>query len=83
MERLFLTSWQLLLAIDTFRGYSLKDKLWLELQLSYVKAITWNDEAFSSLVLPDDTRNLVLTFVQSQIQRDQTFDDVIQGKAEA
>jgi SpoVK/Ycf46/Vps4 family AAA+-type ATPase len=32
------------------------------------------------LVLPDDTKDLVLAFAQSQIQRELTFDDVIQGK---
>jgi ATP-dependent 26S proteasome regulatory subunit len=32
------------------------------------------------LVLPDETKNLVLAFAQSQIRREQTFDDVIQGK---
>jgi hypothetical protein len=75
-----LTPWQQLLATNELRGYSLKDKIWLNLQMSCVKEITWNDKAFGSLVLPDDTKDLVLAFAESQIKREPTFDDIIAGK---
>lgn len=75
-----LTPWQQLLATDVLRGYSLKDKIWLNLQLSCIKEIIWNDKAFGSLVLPDDTKDLVLAFAESQIKREPTFDDIIAGK---
>jgi hypothetical protein len=75
-----LTAWQQLLATNVLRGYSLKDKIWLDLQLANVKEIIWNDKAFGSLVLPDDTKDLVLAFAESQIKRDPTFDDIIAGK---
>jgi hypothetical protein len=75
-----LTPYQLLLTTDKLRGYSLKDKVWLIFDLASVKEITWNDKAFSSLVLPDDTKDLVLAFAQSQIKKAQVFDDIIEGK---
>lgn len=75
-----LTPYQLLLATNMLRGYSLKDKAWIQLQLQFIKEITWNDDAFTRLVLPDDTKDLVLAFARSQIKREQAFDDIIQGK---
>lgn len=45
-----------------------------------VTDIVWNNQAFSSLVLPEDTKDLVRAFAHSQIQQEQEFDDVIQGK---
>lgn len=75
-----LTAYQLLLSTNKLRGYSLKDKKWLVLDLHSVKDIAWNDRAFSSLILPNDTKELVLAFAQSQIKQAQAFDDVIEGK---
>lgn len=48
--------------------------------VEYVTEIVWNDNAFSKLVLPDDTKDLLLSFVESQVENKNTFDDVIQGK---
>jgi hypothetical protein len=75
-----LKPWQLLLATNQLRAYSLKDKVWMVIRLAGIKEIVWNDEAFSRLVLPDDTKDLVLAFAKSQIKREQAFDDIIQGK---
>ena len=75
-----LNSYQLLLTTSKLHGYSLKDKKWLILDLAGVKEIGWNDRAFSSLILPNDTKELVLAFAQAQIQTESAFDDVIEGK---
>ncbi len=48
--------------------------------VEYVTEIIWNDNAFSKLVLPEDTKDLLLSFVESQVENKNTFDDVIQGK---
>jgi len=48
--------------------------------VEFVKEIVWNDNAFSKLVLPDDTKELLMSFVESQVENKNTFDDVIQGK---
>ncbi|EHK97647.1 P-loop containing nucleoside triphosphate hydrolase [Glarea lozoyensis ATCC 20868] len=79
-ETATLTPYQLLLASKYLRGYSLKDKQWFKLDLGSVREIEWNETAFSSLVLPEDTKDLVRAFAQSQIQQEEVFDDVIKGK---
>ncbi|KAH6692073.1 ATPase [Leptodontidium sp. MPI-SDFR-AT-0119] len=61
-------------------GYSLKLKKWMLFFVDFVKEIVWNDNAFSKLVLPDDTKDLLMSFVESQVENKNTFDDVIQGK---
>lgn len=48
--------------------------------VDFVKEIEWNHNAFDKLVLPDNTKDLLLSFVESQVENKDTFDDVIQGK---
>jgi hypothetical protein len=62
------------------RGYSLKIKRWLEFFVPLVGDIVWNEDAFDRLVLPDDQKELVLSFSESQVQNRAAFDDVISGK---
>ncbi|KAF2663918.1 P-loop containing nucleoside triphosphate hydrolase protein [Microthyrium microscopicum] len=69
-----------LTATHELRGYSLKDKKWFVLNISDVKEIAWNEKAFSSLVAPQEQKDLILAFARSQLQNKGTFDDVIQGK---
>jgi SpoVK/Ycf46/Vps4 family AAA+-type ATPase len=65
--------------ISTFNGFA-----WLTLIVAFavdnVHEIEWNDNAFEKLVLPEDTKDLLLGFVESQIESANTFDDVISGK---
>ncbi|KAK3984263.1 hypothetical protein QBC44DRAFT_375395 [Cladorrhinum sp. PSN332] len=74
---------QCLLSTPLLRGYSLKDKRWLEFFLHSVREIVWDEQAFDTLVLPpgqQDLKQLVLAFARSQAKRRGGFDDVIQGK---
>jgi SpoVK/Ycf46/Vps4 family AAA+-type ATPase len=48
--------------------------------VDFVKEIQWNDNAFGKLVLPSDTKDLLMSFVESQVENKNSFDDVIQGK---
>ena len=48
--------------------------------VDFIKEIEWNENAFSTLVLPEDTKDLLMSFVESQVENKNTFDDVIQGK---
>ncbi|KAI9658680.1 MAG: hypothetical protein M1821_002240 [Bathelium mastoideum] len=75
-----LTEEQLLICKPTLRGYSLKDKKWLEFYIDSVEDVTWNEDAFDSLVAPPEQKDLVLAFAQSQSKNREGFDDVIQGK---
>lgn len=52
----------------------------VELDVSLVKDIRWNDQAFDSLALPGDYKHLLLAFAKSQSTTADQFDDVIEGK---
>ncbi|KAM0498434.1 hypothetical protein ACHAPB_006352 [Verticillium nonalfalfae] len=45
-----------------------------------VSDIEWNTKPFESLVLPEGYKDLILSFVESQVKEGDTFDDVINGK---
>lgn len=42
--------------------------------------IKWNMQPFESLVLPEGYKELILAFVESQVNDKDSFDDVINGK---
>ncbi|KAE8371149.1 P-loop containing nucleoside triphosphate hydrolase protein [Aspergillus bertholletiae] len=72
-----------LFATPVLRGYSLKDKKWLEFCLSGVRDIVWDSRAFDSLVLPAEQhrlKSLILAIAKAQSKQMDTFDDVVQGK---
>lgn len=75
-----LTKDQLLLCSASLKGYSLRNKKWLTFSIGFVKDIKYNDNAFESLVLPADHKELVLALTESQVANKENFDDVIQGK---
>lgn len=78
-----LTPYYQMLARSRTRGYSLKRKEWLEFYVEQVGEIQWNSRAFEKLVLPDDQKELVLAFSESQLGATGDgagFDDVISGK---
>jgi len=60
-------------------GYSLKLKKWLDFYVDNISEVVWNTDAYERLVLPQDQKDLILAFSESQIEST-TFDDVISGK---
>ena len=80
MKRIPLTKAQLLICTPLVSGYALKTKRWLEFFVDSVSDIIWNQNAFESLVLPDDQKELILSFAESQILYKQKFDDFVSGK---
>lgn len=75
------TEEELLLTSPVVFGFSFNEKLWLEFTLSGVHDITYNDQAFSSLVLPGDQKSTVHALVKShKFHAAKTIDDVVQGK---
>lgn len=75
-----LSSEQKLICKPILRGYSLKDKLWLNFFVNCVHDISWQTDAFDHLVLPPNQKELILGFAESQRKLKDTFDDVIEGK---
>lgn len=78
--RIPLTEEQKLICSPLVRGYSLKQKLWLNFFVNSVQEINWNTGAFDRLVLPSQQKELILGFVESQQDEMNQFDDVIEGK---
>jgi hypothetical protein len=80
VKRIPLTEEQLIHCTSLLKGYALKTKRWLSFFVDSVSEITWNSAAFSNLVLPEDQKELILAFAESQVKYKDTFDDVISGK---
>ncbi|KAF4992130.1 hypothetical protein FDECE_13801 [Fusarium decemcellulare] len=75
-----LTEDQLLMTYPMVRGYALKNKRWMEFFIDDVTEVKFNEQAFDSLVLPEDQKELILAFAQSQVKFKNVFDDIISGK---
>lgn len=75
-----LTTEQKLICTPLVRGYSLKDKLWLNFFVNCVHEISWQANAFDQLVLPKNQKELILGFTESQRKLKDSFDDIIEGK---
>lgn len=75
-----LTTEQKLICTPLLRGYSLKNKIWLNFFVNCVEDIEWQKDAFDRLVLPKNQKELILGFTESQRKNRDTFDDVIEGK---
>lgn len=80
IKRIPLEDEQLIHCTSLLKGYALKSKRWLSFFVDTVSGIVWNSEAFRNLVLPDDQKELILAFAESQVMYKDTFDDVISGK---
>lgn len=68
-----------LISSPLVRGYSLKAKEWLAFFVDLVTPIKRNENAFSSLVLPPDQKDLIMSFAETQ-SSGISFDDIIAGK---
>lgn len=79
-RRIKLTPYHLMLCRSRTRGYSIKLKMWLDFFVELVTEIEWSKKAFESLVLPEDQKEMILSFTESQVQNHDAFDDVISGK---
>lgn len=75
------TDEEYLIASPVVLGFAFAEKLWLEFTVSGVKDIVWNEGAYNSLVLEDNTKDIVRALVEShKYHPAESIDDVIQGK---
>jgi hypothetical protein len=71
----------LLLTSPVILGFSFSEKLWVEFTISGIHDITYNENAFNALVLPDNQKSIVRALVESHKSHGRkTIDDVVQGK---
>lgn len=75
-----LTDEQCLLSTPWMKGFDLKAKEWCELRVDELKDMTWNDEAFEKLVLPEGEKDLAWAFVENKSLSKTDFDDFIPDK---
>ena len=76
------TEEEFLIASPVVLGFAFSEKLWLELTVSSINNIDWNEGAYKSLVLPDNQKAIVKALVQSHtFEGSRNIDDVIQGQA--
>ncbi|OBT65924.1 hypothetical protein VE03_05483 [Pseudogymnoascus sp. 23342-1-I1] len=75
------TDEEYLIASPVVLGFAFGEKLWLEFTVSGIKEIVWNDGAYESLVLENNTKDIVKALVEShKYHPAESIDDVIQGK---
>jgi predicted ATP-dependent serine protease len=86
LVNLDLTEEQLLLCNSTHVGYSFSQKKPREFDVEHIQDIEWDTNAFSSLVLSKDVKDVLLSLVDVQTSRlyegKDDFDDVISGKGQ-
>ncbi|KAJ4858272.1 ATPase family associated with various cellular activities (AAA) domain-containing protein [Trichoderma breve] len=63
----------------TVKAYNLKRKKWVDLKLDGLREISWNKQAFESLVLKEKTKRLIRALVSNQIEAEKST-DLISGK---
>ncbi|KAE8378061.1 P-loop containing nucleoside triphosphate hydrolase protein [Aspergillus bertholletiae] len=74
-----LTEEHLLLCTDTVPAFSFEDKKFLTANIGDLEDITFNQEVFRQLVLPDPTKEIVRVMVQSHVNGVE-FDNLTKGK---
>lgn len=75
-----LTEEELLMTTPWVKGFDLKSKGFCELNISDLKEMMWNDEAFEKLVLPGGEKELAWAFVENKSLSTSDFDDFIPDK---
>ncbi|KAF7337591.1 AAA family ATPase [Mycena sanguinolenta] len=71
------TDEETLLCTNILRGFSFADKKWCQLFIENFSEISWNQR----LVLPEDSKNLILALVSSHLgAEERRFSDIIKGK---
>ncbi|KIX06385.1 uncharacterized protein Z518_04361 [Rhinocladiella mackenziei CBS 650.93] len=75
------TEEELLIASPVVLGFAFGEKLWLEFTVSGISEVVYNDQAFESLVLPDNQKSIVKALVSSHaFHAHRSIDDIISGK---
>lgn len=64
----------------TVPGFSFATKQWLMFDVDLIKDVDFNTEAFQTLLLPPDQKNMIHSLVRVHTNEGRGFDDVIKGK---
>ncbi|KAJ4359586.1 uncharacterized protein N0V89_000141 [Didymosphaeria variabile] len=70
----------LLLLDPLVAGFSLVNYQYTKFYVNYIRDVKWNDWAFEGLVLPDESKDMLLTLVQHHRVIKDIGQDIIKGK---
>lgn len=79
-EKDYITDRDLMTADYRVPGYALQVKRWCWFAVDVIKPVTFNTEAFDSLLLPARQKSLVHSLVKTHAGGHDEFDDMIAGK---
>ncbi|KAM0802505.1 hypothetical protein BDR22DRAFT_103168 [Usnea florida] len=71
----------LLLLPRTINGFNMQNKKWEELEVARISEVSWNKEAFESLVVEPTTKALIKALVMQQLEKEKGT-DLIAGKGQ-
>lgn len=72
---------ELLIASPVVLGFAFGEKLWLEFTVSGISDIVYNEDAFDTLVLPENQKDIIKALVSSHaFHAHKSIDDIISGK---
>ena len=71
----------LLLLPRTINGFNMQNKKWEELEVARISEVSWNKEAFESLVVEPNTKILIKALVMQQLEKEKGT-DLIAGKGQ-
>ncbi|KKY17012.1 putative atpase aaa+ type core [Phaeomoniella chlamydospora] len=71
---------ELLLCSSKVKGFILKTKTWAEFFVAHIEDINFHKDAFHSMVLPENYKDLISSFVTRHLSKKSGFDDIIPGK---
>ena len=71
----------LLLLPRTINGFNMHNKKWEELEVARISEVSWNKEAFESLVVEPTTKILIKALVMHQLEKEKGT-DLIAGKGQ-
>ncbi|KAJ4174860.1 hypothetical protein NW754_005281 [Fusarium falciforme] len=66
----------------TIHGFDFTTKTWETLKVDRITDVTWNKEAFSQLVAPPETKELIQAVVSAHGERKNMGLDIIEGKGQ-
>ncbi|KAI1456035.1 AAA family ATPase [Annulohypoxylon moriforme] len=61
------------------KGFNLKRKKWVDLEVDRIEEVVWDKEAFDNLVLDEDTKNMIQAMISNKIETEMST-DLIRGK---
>ena len=71
----------LLLLPPTMKGFNMQNKKWEELEVARISEVSWNKDAFESLVVEPSTKTLIKALVMQQLEGEKGT-DLIAGKGQ-